>query len=152
MLNTRYKSFTVIEVIVVFALVGIIALFAFPFQMSDPANNRLNSEAQLLVSNLSQLQQNAYSRKDDSAYGIVFDADGYTIFKGNSFDTSINTERINLPNGITINIIEFTAGNEVVFTPGKLKPSGFGQLTISNSNLSYEIVVNEEGAIYEQKI
>ena len=133
------RGFTLIEVIIVLAIVAIAASVAAPYLYSFRQNTNLKEAARDISSDISSFKQRAVS--ENRSYRINFNAaaNNYTIWNesvlnSNSFDNLITTETVGAGNA---NIVisgtpNFTGGvTYVTFYPRGT--SGAGSLTLQHT-------------------
>lgn len=110
----RIKSFTLIELLIVIALVVSIMALAVPFGVEFLQKQRIEEETATLANNLKAAQARATAGKNDSSWGIKFfeDEDYYVLFAGESYETRISKydEAFQLSSGTNI-----TGADEIVF-------------------------------------
>ena len=120
MLKTTYKtstsSFTLVEMIIVIALIVLIMAVAMPFGLNFLQEQRVEEEAISLAESLKTAQSRAIAGKNDSAWGIKFDAPEvgqYTLFSGSSYDVRSPSydEVFQLSSGAVVS----STDNEIVF-------------------------------------
>jgi len=149
----KSKAFTLLELLVVLALMSFIILIVLPGSINQVKGTSVDSRASELVSQIYTYQQNAYSGLANKSFGIKFGTTSYTIFTGTSYATSDTHEDINLDSGITISNLTLSGGvSEIVFSPGSLKPSANGSWKIGDVNATYQININKEGYIEYSKV
>jgi type IV fimbrial biogenesis protein FimT len=154
------KGFTLIEVLIVFALIGIISAFAVPNVVTMVRSYRLKSAANELASTLqlargTAISQNANSvltfntvSKSYSAFSDNGDGGG-TINDGVQNGTEPTTKTVNLQTSyygeISFNTPSF--GNTTVFnSQGMCTPSG--TISLQNSvGATIQVVVSPSGSI-----
>lgn len=73
------NGFTLIEIIVVIAIIGAVSVFAVPFSMRQITNNRAYEAAAQLSSAIFSAQQNSYAFKDSKSYSVEVEPDEYSI-------------------------------------------------------------------------
>jgi len=153
MLKKNLKAYTLLELLIVISLTALIAALLFPISLKQIGENKLKNSTRNLTSLIFNSQQNAYARREQEAYGVVFQSGGMTLYSGDNYATATSQEYIDLENGITITQINLNAGgSEVNFPAGEFKPSTAGTIVLSEENNTYKIILNEEGYIYYQKI
>jgi prepilin-type N-terminal cleavage/methylation domain-containing protein len=97
---SNYKSagFTLIEFLVVMALVGVVASFALVISMDSYHSNNFSSEQNQLLGALLKARSQAVANINQKPHGVHLDHDTvtYTVFQGSSFsgrpasDTSLD--------------------------------------------------------------
>lgn len=136
----KNSGFTLMELIIVIALVGILAILAIPFYQSLQLKADLNQVGEKLASDLRRQQTYAASGKGASAWGARFNTDSYTLFKGASFVLRDPTadEVVNLPKSVYLSfpMTELFFSNP---TGGTLSP---GQLTLTNLVNNQTLTIN----------
>jgi len=146
------KSFTLVEILIVIAILGGLAGLAFPIMRSLLIANYLTSSAEEIVQCLRQAQTNAMGGARDSKWGVFFDQNNnkFTLFKGDFFgqDHSYDLAQ-ELPKSIEIKNISLNGGGaEIVFEKTSGKTNQFGSLTLEGlNNQTKNIIVNEYGVI-----
>lgn len=83
------KSFTLIELIIVVAVILILAFFTLPLGFDFLTRHSLRMEAETLKNNLKNAQFLAISAKNNSSWGVKFFPEAnppyYVIFQGDSY-------------------------------------------------------------------
>ncbi len=117
------EGFTMTEVIIVIALLGLFLTLTAPFGMEFYRQQILNQETASLENNLKNAQSRAISGKEDSSWGIKFFEEHYVLFAGDSYGERDDTfdETFNLRQGTTIEgvteiVFEKYTGDPAVFT------------------------------------
>lgn len=152
MLFRRKPGFTLLELLLVIAVISIVVLMTLPLSLKDFQKEKVKSSAVDISSNLYLSQQNAYSGKNNKNYGLHFQPDRFYIFVGDSFGSAESTEEFILPQNIFIqNILLAGGGDDVVFLSGNLKTNEFGSFELTNSFDKFLVVINREGLIYFEK-
>ena len=85
-LNSRSRfGFSLLEVLIVLAIVGGLALITIPFLSTRQMRNELDQAALDLVSHLRRAQSKASYGYFNSEWGIEFKDQTYTLYRGSSF-------------------------------------------------------------------
>lgn len=111
--NTKQKGFTLIELIIVMGIIMLLFGFVMVNLLQEQHIVSVNSSVDILIADISSQQTKAMLGKSDgitsgNSYGIYFESDRYTLFKGNSFSASDSTN-------FTVMLDENTVFNSVTF-------------------------------------
>lgn len=139
------KGFTLIEMLLVVALIALLGLVSVPVYMTVQNRNDLDLQKSILVQSLRRAEVLSSSMKEDSAWGVYIDGSKMVIFKGSSysFRDSAFDEEFLIPASVSVEGIK-----EVVFEKLTGEPNPTGDITlISNINESRIISINEKGSI-----
>ena len=146
------KGFTLIELVVSIAILlvlfAIITLNVSPL----PSNSLQSANLDTLLSDLRS--QQTWSMSNGSPYGIHFETESYSLFKGDTYTQGLPTNTvINLDSGIIFSNV--TLPNYVIiFSPGSGDVAAYtaGQdsfnLTSSVTGKSTSVKINKYGATY----
>lgn len=147
-MRRNLEAFTLFEVIIVLGIVLIISLVAIPIGISEFRTNKVENTAIDMRSLVQSSQQNAYTRKNDSSYGIRFNSESFDLFQGESVATATSVETIELENGVYIENVNLSnALNEFYFPAGELMPDATVSIDISDGAKSFRLEINSEGLI-----
>jgi prepilin-type N-terminal cleavage/methylation domain-containing protein len=110
--NIFKNGFTLVELLIVIALVVLIMALAVPFGVEFLQEQRIEEETATLANNLKAAQTRAMAGKNDSAWGIKFFEDQYVLFAGESYETRLSQydEAFQLSSGTNI-----TGAEEIIF-------------------------------------
>ncbi len=145
------KAFTLIEVMIVLALITLILGLSLLYTQTSIVRTDLNSQRDAFISQLRLAQSNAMSGKDGASYGVHIESDSYTIFTGTNYvaeDTGNLTYE--LPGTLEfMNLSLNGSGSNVVFTSPKGETSDYGSVDIYSSqiNKTSTITINQFGII-----
>ncbi len=148
-LNPKH-GFTVIEVLIAIAIVGVLSSLSVAYFNSFLARNELKNESLKIVDMLRRARGQAMAGQDDSQWGVHFETGKYVLFRGSSYSAGDSfNEEITLPAVLTISAITLNgSGSEVIFSKIRGETSQYGTTTISNDiNESKNIVINSVGNI-----
>jgi len=142
----RFKSgFTLVEIMLVIALMVLISSISVPVYQSFQVKNDLEASSNELVQSLRRAQILAQANEGDSTWGVSVQPGGLVVFKGlnysgrdTDYDEVFEMATSITPSGIT----------EVVFDKlsGLPKTSGDMILTTSNGDIK-TISINSRGII-----
>ena len=139
------KGFTLIELVIVFAIIVILAGISLASFRNIQPNIKLNGAARNLVTDLRYAQQLAIAEQID--YGVFFSTSthGYKILKHENTTTTIKV--VSLPGGISYGSITPLTGYEMRFNSyGAVKEEGSISL-INDQNTSTTVTVSPSGFV-----
>lgn len=140
----KTKAFSLIEIILVIALMAIVAQLSIPAFMSMKTRNDFDLAETQVLQGLRRAKALAMAGTNDSNWGVYFSEKTFTIYCGNDFSTrdaardEATTVNINisLPDQTDVNFEKNT---------GALDQST--SLTISDSSVTDNITITESGLI-----
>ena len=126
------RGFTLIESLVVLGILAILATVSSSGFNSFTNKQILDKEAGFIVSRLAEARSLSISSKDGSAYGVKFESDRTTLFKGTSYTIADpNNVTIDLNRSVELSAINLSGGgSEVVFDRLKGTTAQDGSLTL----------------------
>ena len=147
-MTTRHTSgFSLIEVILVLALVGVVALFSMGLSLSSISRSAVAQERDLFVSLLLRgARAAALANINEQSHGVKIDnvSKQYTLFEGVTFDPDAGTNRVIPFTSDTIAVTDTT----IVFEQRSGDVSaGAGTITFGSGDQSRNIVINQVGQI-----
>jgi prepilin-type N-terminal cleavage/methylation domain-containing protein len=145
------KGFSLTELMIALALIGIVASFGVPQFQSYTANTALKSAAREVASDLFSARQKAVN-ESLSVYRITFDtgANSYTLSRTDSGVTLWTKSPATFGSAVRLTSVNFSGGSVIGFQRrGTL--SAWGTLTLQNNRGSTATVtVNMTGRTYVQ--
>jgi prepilin-type N-terminal cleavage/methylation domain-containing protein len=111
------RAFALIELLVVLTIIGILSIISFVSLSELSKANVLDVATGDIVSVLSEARSRTLSSEGDSVYGVHFETNSITLFKGDTFN-AIDPNNVDIPlsSAVTISAITLTGGaTEVVF-------------------------------------
>ena len=140
------KGFTLIEILLSLAIIGIIAGFSVPIYQSFMVRNDLDIATGTVSQVLRYAQTQSQAMHGDSSWGVYIGSGKITLFKGASYasrDTDYD-EETSVPSTISASGL-----TEVVFDLLTGEPQTIGTLTISSVNGDVRTIsINEKGIIF----
>jgi type II secretory pathway pseudopilin PulG len=111
------KSFTLVELLVIFGILIILTAIAFPNLRFFQKESDLNNSTEEILNTLRLAQNKTIASEGASQYGVHFEIGKYVLFKGLSYNqAAIENEIHNLPESVEISEIDLAGGgSEVVF-------------------------------------
>lgn len=143
--SKKQKGFTMIEILLSFAIIGIIGGMTMPMYRTFMIRNDLDVAVSTVAQNLRRAQALAVSSDGDMTWGLHVGVGGILIFKGPSyvlrndmFDENTSMPTSIVPSGLT----------EVVFSKVTGIPQATGTFILtSQANEERTITINEKGTI-----
>ena len=147
--NFYKKGITLVEVLAVLAIMGIIALVVFPQFSRMRENQVLKNGVEDIVSIVRRAQSQTLASVDSSKYGINFQSDQVSLFKGTIYSAEdISNEIIDIVSPATISDVTFSGGaTSFYFNKLTGAPNITGTITISSPNFSKIIIISATGAV-----
>ncbi len=153
MSKKNFKAYTLLELLVAMGVFTFLSLVLIPFTVNTLKSNSSRSVATDLSSILYSYQQEAYAGKDNKSYGFALNTNNYVLFVGTSLAAAESSDTTSLLPGVTISSMSLSGGgNQIVFSPGSVKPSKSGTIRITDEFVSYDVVINQEGFINVVKV
>ena len=151
MKNIRIKGIGLIEVLIVFAVMGVLVLIALPQFSKLKENQVLRTSVSDTVSAVNKAHSRTLASVNSYSYGVHFQSDKVIIFRGTTFSASdpLN-EQINIVSpasitNVTLNGSSGTSGN-FYFNRLSGSPSKTGTITISAASSTKIITISATGA------
>lgn len=113
----RGKGFTIVEVLIVLAIVAVIAAFSVSSLVNFNAEEALIAETEKVLSLLTRARSQTLSAKEASVYGVHFEERKAVLFRGASFSAgAAGNQAQTLNDAVKIaSIVLAGGGAEVVF-------------------------------------
>jgi len=138
------KSFTLIELLLAIAILGILAGLSVPFLINFKATQDLDITTQEVVSVLRKAQERSILAEKNSSWGVNFSQPKkYILFRENFDLSSVENEIYEIPAniGLTSNLFE------VKFEKLSGRISNEFEIILTGGNKKNKILINQEGAI-----
>lgn len=139
------RGFTLIEVLLSVAIIGILVGLSLPIYQSFQNRNDLDIAAQNVTDTLRRAETYSRAVNGDSQWGVEIQSGAVTLFKGTSFASRNTTydEAISMSTSISL-----TGLSEVLFTKVTGAPNTTGSVTLTSSNNDTRTVtINAKGMV-----
>jgi prepilin-type N-terminal cleavage/methylation domain-containing protein len=137
-------GFTLLEIILVFAILGISSAFIAPIYFSTKNKDDLDNKTDIIVSSLRRAQSLAMTGYQDSSWGLKILENDIVVFMGEDY---INRDP-GFDDIVSVNKnINRSGLDEVVFLKNIGNTNNFGSINLSISNFNREIIINKKGII-----
>ena len=147
MSHSRTQGFSMIEVILVLALIGVIALFSIGLTFNSLGRSAVAQERDLFVSLLLRgARAAAIANINESSHGIHIDNDlnEYVLFQGTTYNASASTNRTI---SFTSDNIDVTGATDIVFEQLSGDVANEVTLALASGEQTSSIIIRETGQI-----
>ncbi|OGI66466.1 hypothetical protein A3H53_04635 [Candidatus Nomurabacteria bacterium RIFCSPLOWO2_02_FULL_40_10] len=150
MINRYKQGITIIETLVVIAVIAILVAVVIPQFANIRENQVLKSAVADVLSSINKARTQTLSSLNSSKYGVHFQSDKIIIFTGTGFlEESLDNETINITTpatitNVTLNNVSGTSG-DIYFNRLSGSPSKTGIITISTTSFSKIITISGTG-------
>lgn len=139
------RGFTLIEILLSLALMGVIAGFSVPLYQSFQNQNQLQVTATTMTQTLRRAQVLSQANDGDSRWGVYVETGAITLFQGDDFSdrNSALDERFDIPESLSID-----GDQEFVFKKLSGLPSAEGATTFTGpANRESTVSINSQGMV-----
>lgn len=137
-------GFSLIELLLVIAIIGIIALATTPFLSSFVRRTTATTTADIVTSTLRKAYLYTVSSKNGDNWSACYTSNVIRLFRGGSCASPTNFEDYVVPTSVTV-----SGFSSVTFQAPRGEPSTTLSITVSNNLESKTITLNEVGMIDE---
>ena len=134
-------GFTLIELILVVALILIIATTATVFNSRWYLQNNLDSAKNMLISSIHKAQSYSISKKNGLTWGICLTGRTIRMFGGSCTSPTIKDDYI-LPTNINISGL-----SNITFSSLRGEPNNIQSINLSGNNKTFNLIINSAGGI-----
>ena len=140
----NHNGFTLIEVLIVMAMMAIVGAIALPISVDYQQRNDLDVAQVSFVQSIRRAQQLSMSGEGDSQWGVTANSGNIVIFKGNTYATRDATYDENYDISTAI-----VASGQIEYDFAKVSglPAQTGSATFTNANYVKTVVVNAQGVV-----
>ena len=140
------RSFTLIELILVIALIGAVLSFSTPFYARFLTQNSVSLVRDQLTSHLHRAQFNAMMSKNNGPWGVAFSAQKLVLFQGTSYAARVAAFDEQFSVNPSISITGFT---EIVYAKTTGLPASTPTITIKGTGSTKIVSVNNQGVVQQ---
>ncbi len=144
------KGFTMVELLIVIAIVAMFATTALPFTINFFQRQVAHEEAKIMVSILRQSQSKAMKESNESKWGIYLKSNSFILFKGSSYEQRdpVYDRKFNASIGVRFEPVDLPDPLEIVFEKGTGRPSiSEIEIKVISREESQKININSQGKI-----
>ncbi len=152
MKNFYKKGITILEIIIVIAVVGILARVVYPQLVKIKQTQVLKNASEDIISASNKAKSETLASLDSYNYGIHFQVDKIIIFRGTSYvSNDANNEIIDIISPASISTISLSGGGtDFYFNRQSGTPNKNGSVVVSiagDSNLTKTITISATGSL-----
>lgn len=137
------KGFTILELLIVVSIIAVLATIITLSFSSFRNSSALQTASENAISVLNKARSNTIASKDGYQYGVHFDTNSLTIFRGGSFTSGdSNNEVYALDMAIQVSATSFVGGGaDVIFQKFTGKTDQYGMATLQVISEPAKVVV-----------
>lgn len=144
------RGFTVIEIMIVLFILSVLTAIIFTSVSAFRSGKALQVVAEEILSLLDEGRGNTLAAKDSYAYGVHFESDSTTLFRGTSYSSSdLTNKKVDVDGAVEISSISLAGGGQdVLFQKLTGKTGQNGTVTIrlrSDNSKTKKIVIEASG-------
>lgn len=145
LIHNKRRGFTLIEIVLVIAIMGILAAATTPYTVSFYKRFQLDSERNKFVSLLRQARTMSMAGENSQIHGIYITSSQFIIFEGATYATRDSTkdQTFSRESGVTISGSGYPEFKFNYLT-GKTASKSW---TLDNTTKNAKVTVNSEGRI-----
>lgn len=140
----RKTGFTLIELLLVISLTLLLGTMTSAFGSRFLTQSSVGNTTDLLVSQLRKAQMNAMLSKGSSNWGVSFQSNAMTLYRGNSY----NTRAVALDEKFSVDAgVQVSGLSDVNFSKVSGFPGTTPTITISGAGETETIIISSQGMV-----
>lgn len=147
----RKEGFTLIEFLIALSILSVLSAIIFTSMSSFRSGKALQIVSEQILSLLDEGRNNTLGAKDSYAYGIHFESDSVTLFRGTSYSSLEPTNKeIDIDGAVEISNISLAGGGQDVLfqkLTGKTSQSGTITIRLKSDNSKTKTIAIEASGI-----
>lgn len=139
------RGFTLIELILVIAILSFISLFSAPFYSRFLLQNAVDNTVDELSGSLRKAQTYSMAGKQGSSWSVNFSANTITLYKGTVFavrDTALD-EKFSINPNVNVSGMSDISFSRITGLP----TPGSAAITVSSHGNSKTVIMNSQGVV-----
>ena len=142
------KAFTLIETLIILAIIAVMAVLSIPFYQSFQIRTQLDDRSEEIIQTLRKAQSKAMAVENDKVFGVHFENNKFVLFKDTYNPDDPDNETFDLPTTLSISVNLSGGDSKVVFDKLRGTTLNDGTIIISSvNNESRTINVSKIGKI-----
>jgi type II secretory pathway pseudopilin PulG len=140
----KQQGFTIIEMLLVVAVMMIITVVAAPLYANLNNSNQLDAASSILVQDLYQAQTFSRNRSRDTSWGVAVNGQVITLFSGTTYATRDTASDITY---IVPSAIQLSGTNQIVYSKLYGLPTTTGSFGLTANGKTINVTVNNKGMV-----
>lgn len=154
------RGFTIVELVIVVAILGIVSLLSLPLLAGDPTRKDVSLYAGEAMDAIREAQFSAMSGKNNARFGVHFETTQFVFFQGAAYSSSDANNVVHaLPGRVTVTAVSLSPGGactvatgtgncDLHFASRKGIPTETGTITLSGDDgTARTISINAAGMV-----
>ena len=138
------RGFTIIEMLLVVAVMMIITVVAAPLYSNLNNGNQLDAASNILVQDLYQAQTFSRNRSRDTNWGVAVNGQVITLFSGTSYATRDPASDVNYT---VPSAIQLSGTTQIIYSKLYGLPTSTGSFGLTANGKTVNVTVNSKGTV-----
>jgi len=144
------RGFTIMEVLIVIAIISITAVMSTPFLSATLSRSELDIAAEGAVDALEEARSSALNGRGSGQFGVHFEPDQYVFFDSGTYSAVDPNNFVRSLSGyVSISSINISdGGNDIIFASASGEPNQTGTIVFTDSSgATKTVTVNSAGTV-----